>query len=206
MLGIRLAKVNLRKEVVVLFDTRNFRRKTPSMMKAERRDKSELGLGRKCVENGPAKKRMKELLGGGHVRSWRTIMLAFQSVFRPLEKELQKEGCSVPRFQVLFHLYFDGPMAAIELAERLFVTRGNISMFLKRLESEGLTRSVPDALGRKSKRFLLALSPAGVTYFERIFPAHVRRVKRLMPELSKSTLLELQKVQGAQERASNVYI
>ena len=167
------------------------------MLKTERRKELKNRMQGNLDERTKASRRMTNYLEDDQIQSWRTLMLAFQSVFRPLERELQKKGCSVPRFQVLFHLYFHGPMAAIELAERLFVTRGNISMFLKRLESEGLTRGVPEFVG--SKRVLLTLSPAGAKYFEKIFPEHVRRVKKLMPKLSTAALAELRALQRARK-------
>lgn len=95
------------------------------------------------------------------------------------------EGCSVSRFQILFYLYFEGDLPAVEIARKLVVTRGNISMFLRRMESDGLIqKKVPK--GQKRPRFSLA--PKGRAFFEDILPAHIQRVRNLAPVLGPETI------------------
>lgn len=126
------------------------------------------------------------------VESWRTLMAAFQSVYRELEHALLQEECSISRFQILLILHFFGPITASEIAKRLCVTRGNISMFLKRLKADGLVETV-DA-GRDSKRPLLRLTNGGSELFRSLFPGHIRRICKLVPVFSPEMLEVLRRV------------
>lgn len=110
-------------------------------------------------------------------------MSAFQSVYRKLERGLNQEGCTISRFQILFHLYFEGNLPATGIAEKLFVTRGNISMFIRRLQEEKLVMVSKES--PSAKRPLYCLTAAGIELFEDIFPRHIRRVKSSMPVLSR---------------------
>ncbi len=135
---------------------------------------------------------LRALLDEPEVKSWRTLMAAFQTIYRQLEKALLLEECSIPRFQILFFLYFEGPLPAVEIAKKLFVTRGNISMFLKRLQLDGLIKQV--RIETTQKRPFFELTKKGVRKFEGIFPLHIGRVKRLMPPLNRSFLELLRKI------------
>ncbi len=120
-------------------------------------------------------------------------MNAFKVIFSELEKELMAEGCSVSRFQILFYLYFEGDLPAVEIARKLVVTRGNISMFLRRMESDGLIKKIVPG---GQKRPLYVLTPKGNSFFESIFPPHIRRVRRLAPKLSRATIDQLASLEG----------
>jgi MarR family 2-MHQ and catechol resistance regulon transcriptional repressor len=133
-------------------------------------------------------RKMRKHLDFPEVQSWRALMSAFRSIFSELEKGLMAEGCSVSRFQILFYLYFEGDLAAIEIARILLVTRGNISMFLRRMESDGLIKkSVPEG----QKRPLFTLTLKGRRFFEKVFPPHIERVRQLAPIFGPATLKKL---------------
>lgn len=146
-----------------------------------------------------AAKRMSGLLENEKVKSWRLLMAAFQRVYQSLEQGLAQEQCTISRFQILLHLYFDGPLPAAEIAKRLFVTRGNMSMFLRRLQSEGLISVAKES--PSAKRPYFRLTARGVEFFEDIFPRHIERVKKLMPTLGRGTRRELEGVISGEARA-----
>ncbi len=112
-------------------------------------------------------------------------MGAFKSILSLLERGLMAEGCSVSRFQILFNLYFDGELPATEIARKLVVTRGNITMFLRRMEADGLIKPV---IPKGLKRPVFTLTTKGTAFFEKIFPAHIKRVRKLAPALKKDTI------------------
>lgn len=141
-------------------------------------------------------KKLKGLLEHPTVQSWRALMAAFKAIFTQLEKALMAEGCSVSRFQILFYLYFEGDLPAVEIARKLLVTRGNITMFLRRMESDGLIKPV---IPRGQKRPLFTLTKKGMALFERIFPEHIERVKKLAPALDQNTLHQLKAVKKSDE-------
>ncbi|MDZ4662704.1 MAG: helix-turn-helix domain-containing protein [Pseudomonadota bacterium] len=132
---------------------------------------------------------MKELLEDPQVQSWRAIMGAFQSVLADLEKGLMSDGLHVSRFQIFFYLYFEAPLSAADIARKLLVTRGNISTFLKRLEKDKQIVVCPTS--PSMQRPLYRLSEVAERQFEKIFPDHIKRVKKLVPVLPKSVTQSL---------------
>ncbi|MGE4233080.1 MAG: MarR family winged helix-turn-helix transcriptional regulator [Bacteriovoracia bacterium] len=139
------------------------------------------------------RKDLELLLKKTEVESWRALMGAFQAVFRKLERALLKNHkCTVSRFQILFFLYFEGPMAATEVAKRLCVTRGNISMFLKRMHADDLIEASPSS--RSQKRSVFSLTPKGRDFFEGLFPSHIKRVCTFMPGLDPKTIVLLRQI------------
>jgi len=135
------------------------------------------------------RKKLNGLLEIPQVKSWRAIMHAYTQIYRYLESELLKENCSIPRFQIFFYLYFEGPLPSIELAQRLNVTRDNISTFIRRLEEDELIL-INQANGRGGRQ-LVELSSKGLKQFENFFPDHIKRVKSVMPTISQKTLNDL---------------
>lgn len=135
---------------------------------------------------------MRALLDDPQVQSWRAIMGAFQAVLVELEKGLMADGLHVSRFQILFYLYFEPPLSAAEIARKLLVTRGNISMFLRRLEKDKQIVVCPTS--PSMQRPLYRLSEEAERQFEKTFPNHIKRVKKLVPALPKNILQSLQKL------------
>lgn len=140
----------------------------------------------------PRLKRMKALLDDPSVRSWRAIMAAFQIIYYQLERLLMQDGFHVSRFQILFFLYFEGPLSAVSISRKLLVTRGNTSTFIRRLQKDKVIQVCPTS--PSMARPLFRLTPKAEAEFEELFPRHVGRVKKRVPKLSASTLKELQKI------------
>ena len=112
-------------------------------MKPAKKAKTTTIISTKRVISRPNKSKLTKLLKRPEVESWRTLMGTFQTVYRALEQALLREQCSISRFQILFLIYFYGPLSASDIAQKLCVTRGNISTFLNRLEADHLTISLP---------------------------------------------------------------
>jgi len=137
-------------------------------------------------------KSMVKLLDDPQVKTWRSVMSAFQGTLNRLEAGLKEDGFHVSRFQILFYLYFEGPLAAVDLSRKLLVTRGNISTFLKRLESDGQIEVCPSS--PSPKRPFYMLSENAVSEFEKVFPKHVKRIQKFVPIFSPAILKQLSKL------------
>ncbi|MGE3975326.1 MAG: MarR family winged helix-turn-helix transcriptional regulator [Bdellovibrionales bacterium] len=133
-----------------------------------------------------ARSRLKKAYCEPEVKSWRVLLKAFQTIYTHLEKGMSADGVTISRFQVLLMLYFDGPLSASDISRRLLVSRGNMSMFLRRLTSDRLVE-VSDASKSKT-RPLYCLTKGGAKQFEALFPRHVKRIKELMPSLPNSMI------------------
>ena len=136
--------------------------------------------------------KFKDLLENPAVISWRAILEAQRTIFAQLESCLQKEGFTVARFQIMFFLYFKGPLAPSTVADLTAVSRGNITAFFKRMLADDLIETVT---GRSEARPKYTLTSNGRREFEKIFPQHVERVSKLVLPLEQPMIDQLQKAQ-----------
>lgn len=138
-----------------------------------------------------SKAKLVKLIESDEIKSWRLLMSAFQSVYGQLAKGLAERDVSVSRFQVLFFLYFEGKTNASSLSRKLLVTRSNMSMFLKRMESDGLIHFITPA---GQKRPAIELTAKGCKFFEELFPDHAARVTKMVHSFAPQTLEDLEKI------------
>ena len=129
----------------------------------------------------------KKALDDPAVKSWVAIMKSYRHIFSFLENKLLQHGCGVSRFQILLALYFEGPLAPVQLAERMSVSRANMTHFLRRLVEDKLVRPVSST----AKRPQYELSEAGVTYFEELFPVHISNIKKVVPVIPEELVKNL---------------
>lgn len=134
------------------------------------------------------KKFLGKFMSDPKVKSWRSVMECYRHILNQLERKLIAEGCTVPRFSILFELYMSGSLPAVEIARRLYVTRGNISTFLKRMTDDSLVMPVTPA---GQKRPVYVLTKEGMEYFEELLPAHIERVRLLAPLLDEDIMSKL---------------
>jgi MarR family 2-MHQ and catechol resistance regulon transcriptional repressor len=138
------------------------------------------------------RKRTLDLLASPEINSWRTIMECYKEMFSYLSSWLAEEGCSISRFQILMYLYLEGPLAPSELADKLVTTRGNMTMFLRRIKNDQLIESVyPDPNARRAK---ISLTKHGERFIEDLLPHHINRVEELMRPLSKTSLKTMEEI------------
>lgn len=124
-----------------------------------------------------------DLIKSPEVESWRALMNAFQALYKTFENALLKDGCTYSRFQLLFFLYFEGSVAPIDLSKKMLVTRSNMSMFLRRMITDGLVTECPESSSIKRPCYMLTAS--GKRLFEKLLPAHIKRVQACMPKVAK---------------------
>lgn len=92
-------------------------------------------------------------------RVWFRMIRLHQALYNEVASRLRITGLSVPQFDVLSTLTEREGMSQRELAERLYVTKGNVSGLIDRLVDAGLVerRSIPE--DRRSHA--LYLTPEG---------------------------------------------
>lgn len=137
------------------------------------------------------KEKLEQLLNNPKVVSWRRALNTVEYMYSRFEDELVKSGCNMSRFEMLFHIYFSGPLSAIQLSVKMGVSRGNISAFVKRLLKDDLI--APCKMSSTATRPKYSLSPRGEVFFEKIFKIHLKHIDLMITPLSAKTLLELSK-------------
>lgn len=139
----------------------------------------------------------KEVLKRPKIKAWSALFNTHRSIFAYLDAQLAKNGCSISKFQILLHLYFNGPMTPVQISRKLNVSRANTTTFLKRIMIDDLI--VPTLEGGSQKRPAYQLTKQGANYFEKIFPLHIEEVDKVLLPFSKDFLAVLEKIESRVE-------
>ncbi|MHB2019836.1 MAG: MarR family winged helix-turn-helix transcriptional regulator [Candidatus Xenobia bacterium] len=130
------------------------------------------------------------------------LMRAANSVSGRINAELAQHDLTSSQFGVLETLYHLGPMCQKELADKLLVTGGNMTMVIDNLEKRHLAVRQRDA---QDRRFVtVSLTASGRHLMTEIFPRHVARIVQMMSALTaaeQDELGRLCRVLGKAQRA-----
>lgn len=133
--------------------------------------------------------KLEKMLEDPKIVSWRLALNTVEELYDQFDKKLNEVGCNMSRFEMLFFIYFAGPLSAIQLAAKMRVSRGNISAFLKRLISDGLIE--PCKMASTATRPKFVLSDKGEEYFTEIFKLHIKQIKASVHPFSEKFKEEL---------------
>lgn len=111
--------------------------------------------------------------------AWLRLARVYQKVDRGSAEHLRKWDLSVAQFDVIAQVGSAEGLVQQELADRLLVTKGNISQLLDRLERRGLICRCQE--GRTQR---LSLSAAGRALYELVVPEQERYIASQLSTLS----------------------
>jgi len=98
-------------------------------------------------------------------------------------KTLGSHNLTVSQFGVLEALHTLGPMYQRDLAEQILKTTGNITTVIDNLEKRDLVKRVREMKDRRY--FQVELTPEGSKLIKKLYPAHVKRIEKIMGTLIK---------------------
>lgn len=131
------------------------------------------------------------------VASWLRLARTHQRLERALAEHLRARGLSPAQFDVLVNVGGTPGLTQQELAERLFVTKGNVCQILGRMEEQGLLTRRPD--GRANR---IDLTPLGARLYAEVLPAHEARIAEILGALPLDDQATLRRLLRAVERAA----
>jgi len=120
---------------------------------------------------------------GPAVVSWLRLARVFHKGERTLLGQLRCHGLSLAQFDVLAHLGAAEGVTQQELANKLLVTKGNVTQLLDRMTLCGLLTRQPD--GRANR---LYLTEKGRHLFTEVIPAHEEEIAGLFTTLTPEEL------------------
>lgn len=107
-----------------------------------------------------------------------------QAIERGIRPHLAACGLSLTEFAVLEVLYHKGALPLGEIRDRILVTGASTTYVVKKLEERGLMRRRTSA---EDQRVVFGeLTPKGRALMDKVFPAHVDRLRHVMAGLSAS--------------------
>jgi MarR family 2-MHQ and catechol resistance regulon transcriptional repressor len=110
------------------------------------------------------------------------LLRAAESVSTRVHRYLADENLSVRQFGVLEALYHTGPLHQRDIASKLLVSGGNITMVLDNLEKNDLVKRAQDPGDRRHNT--VSLTEKGKKLMDRIFPRHASRIVQEMGVLT----------------------
>lgn len=116
----------------------------------------------------------------GAVLAWLRLARVYQKITRASTSQLREFGLSLAQFDVLTWVGATEGLTQQELADRLFVTKGNVSQLIDKLEQAGLLVRIPE--GRVCR---LSLTAMGRALRDRVVPRHEAFIARTFSALSR---------------------
>ena len=115
-------------------------------------------------------------------------MIALARAVKEIDKwvrpHLARQGLGGTEFAVLEVLYHKGPLALGEIRDRILVTGASTTYIVKKLEDRGLMRRRTSATDQRV--VFGELTPKGRMLMDKVFPAHVDRLRQVTGGLSAS--------------------
>ncbi len=118
------------------------------------------------------------------VTAWRSFVRAKAEIRRVVHQDLRERGLTGAQLDILRVLANSGRdgLQLNEISQRLYVSSGNVTGLVDRLEEAGY---VERALHPDDRRITRAvLTPSGREIFQQVCPVHLARIEHLMSALT----------------------
>jgi MarR family 2-MHQ and catechol resistance regulon transcriptional repressor len=110
------------------------------------------------------------------------IARSYQAIEQGVRPQLAEQGLGMTEFAVLEVLHHKGALPLGQIRDRILVTGASTTYVVTKLEKRGLMRRRVSA---EDQRVVFGeLTPKGRALLERVFPAHVQRLREVMVGLS----------------------
>jgi MarR family transcriptional regulator, 2-MHQ and catechol-resistance regulon repressor len=123
------------------------------------------------------------------LRAYVKLLRAGKAIVARVEPRLSAHGLTVTQLGVLEAILHKGPLTQRELGRKVLTSAGNMTDVIDKLEGRRLVCRSRQAGDQRSVR--VALSPAGRSLIEALFPQHARDIAQAMGGLTVAELAEL---------------
>lgn len=114
------------------------------------------------------------IVDGSALKLWVVLSRAYIAVARRVEADIARHDLSPGEFAILEVLYHKGPLLLGEVQRKILVSSGGVTYLVDRLEKQGLVERKDCPEDRRAR--YAALTPAGKSLMDRIFPPHAEAV------------------------------
>ncbi len=133
------------------------------------------------------------------VLAWLHLLRVQHKIHRREIAHLAEYDLTLPQFDVLAQLYHEEGITQQTLAERLFVTKGNVCGLMDRMMEQGLVERRQDPDDRRAN--MLYLTPKGKTLIRQVLPAQNRLIAAQIGHLPADRQKQLLDLLGELDRA-----
>jgi MarR family transcriptional regulator, organic hydroperoxide resistance regulator len=124
--------------------------------------------------------------------AWLLLVKTYNHIEAQISADLRADDLTLARVHVMAALDLHGPMSQQALADRLYVTKGNVVGLINKLSARGLVERTASKTDRRSN--LLCITPAGREVMERIMPRQHTLIAKLMSPLTEAEAALLEKM------------
>ncbi|MEM6338165.1 MAG: MarR family transcriptional regulator [Bacteroidota bacterium] len=123
------------------------------------------------------------------VRAWASLVRTYGLINRRLTSDMRDIGLSMAQMDVLVTLHYHPGLSQTELAERLYVTKGNVTGLVKRMLEGAWLKRVESREDGRTK--LLYLTEAGHAKAQEAVKVHERLISVTTSDLTTDQLVDL---------------
>jgi DNA-binding MarR family transcriptional regulator len=123
------------------------------------------------------------------LRTWFRFLRLHQRITTRAAQEYRRIGLSIPQFDLLSTLSEREGVSQQEIAQRLYVTKGNVSGLIDRLEALGLVER--RALPTDRRSYALHLTPRGRSLTEEGLALQRRLIRATLGKLPRGDIASL---------------
>jgi MarR family 2-MHQ and catechol resistance regulon transcriptional repressor len=123
------------------------------------------------------------------VAAYVKLIRTAEALHAQVTRGLVPDGLSASQFSTLKVLRLRGPLPQRDIASYLLKTGANVTMVVDNLEHRGLVTRLRDTVDRRLVK--VSLTPEGQELFDRVYPAHLDRIRSVMSDLSNEGYGEL---------------
>lgn len=127
--------------------------------------------------------------------AWLEVVKTYAKCQRLLARELEDLGLSIAKHEVLLVVLRDEGVSQRALAERLLVTKSNVTALVQKLEAAGWLRREVDPVDARGRR--LYVTPAGKALARRAAKRQAKVVRIMTGDLSQREVDALHRVMRA---------
>jgi len=106
-----------------------------------------------------------------------------------VSKPLSEHKLTASQFSTLKVLRRDGALPQKEIARRMLITAGNVTLIIDNLERQGFVARIRQEHDRRVIN--VCLTELGRRMFDRVYPGHIERIEKAMSALSPEKLQTL---------------
>ena len=121
--------------------------------------------------------------------TWYRLIRVLRKIISQMDESLQELNVSRYQFDLLMQVAFEEGINQQTCAQRMNVTKGNVTQHVDRLEKQGVVQRQKD--GRTN---YLYLTKKGRDLVANIMPVHDQRVKQILDVLSHEELRQFQSI------------
>ena len=112
-----------------------------------------------------------------------TILFRTQNSFvKLIKKDVKKHGLNTTEFGVLEVLYHKGPLAIMDIKDKVLITASSMSYVIDQLVEKGYIKRVKNEDDKR--QFMIKLTDFGEELMKEIYPKHARYLRQRLDLLT----------------------